>query len=493
MHLRRLALAAALAAASVLDAPVADAQPIRLHPDNPHYYLFRRKPTVLVTSGEHYGSVLNPDFDYETYLATLARDGLNYTRMFTGSYFEPQGAFGIAHNTLAPAGARALIPWARSTTAGYAGGGSKFDLDRWDDAYFRRLHDFVRRAGQQGIVVEVTLFSSIYGDAQWKVNPLNPANNVNGTDSMPLQRVHTLQNGGLFARQERMVRKIVHELNAYDNVIYEIQNEPWSDNHLLAGAVNSYLPDWRSEWRNSVQLANEASLAWQARIAAIIRDEERTLPNRHLIAQNYGNFGYPLPAIDSAVSIINFHYAYPEAVGLNYGWQRPVTVDETGFAGSADSTYRRQAWHFLLAGGGLFDNLDYSFTTRRPDGTDVNEAPGGGSAALRRQLGVLKRFIEQFDFVRMRPDRNVVALAPGAFRQALAEPGKAYAIYLDAPLTGDLEVDVPAGDYEATWIDALTGDTLRTGMVRHGGGRLRLPPPTYPHEAAVRLLRRTSP
>ena len=29
--------------------------PLALHPENPHYFLFRGKPTVLVTSGEHYG------------------------------------------------------------------------------------------------------------------------------------------------------------------------------------------------------------------------------------------------------------------------------------------------------------------------------------------------------------------------------------------------------------------------------------------------------
>ena len=33
--------------------------PIRLHPDNPHYFLWRGKPTVLITSGEHYGAVMN--------------------------------------------------------------------------------------------------------------------------------------------------------------------------------------------------------------------------------------------------------------------------------------------------------------------------------------------------------------------------------------------------------------------------------------------------
>lgn len=30
--------------------------PIALHPDNPRYFLWRDKPTILVTSGEHYGA-----------------------------------------------------------------------------------------------------------------------------------------------------------------------------------------------------------------------------------------------------------------------------------------------------------------------------------------------------------------------------------------------------------------------------------------------------
>jgi hypothetical protein len=40
------------------------AQPIRPHPENPRYFLFQGKPTVLVTSGEHYGAVLNREFDF---------------------------------------------------------------------------------------------------------------------------------------------------------------------------------------------------------------------------------------------------------------------------------------------------------------------------------------------------------------------------------------------------------------------------------------------
>jgi hypothetical protein len=40
------------------------AEPLRIHPDNPKYFLFRGKPLVLVTATEHYGSVINRPFDF---------------------------------------------------------------------------------------------------------------------------------------------------------------------------------------------------------------------------------------------------------------------------------------------------------------------------------------------------------------------------------------------------------------------------------------------
>ena len=96
----------------------AGAQPLALHPANPHYFLFRGKSTVLVTSGEHYGAVLNGEFNSTRYLDALAADGLNLTRTFPGVYVEPPGAFKIERNTLAPASGRLLCPWARSAEPG---------------------------------------------------------------------------------------------------------------------------------------------------------------------------------------------------------------------------------------------------------------------------------------------------------------------------------------------------------------------------------------
>src|SRR5262245_30663305 len=91
-----------------------DAKPLTLHPDNPHYFLFRGKPAFLLTSGEHYGAVLNKDFNYVIYLDELRARGFNLTRTFSGTYREIPGSFKIVENTLAPNPESYVCPWARS-------------------------------------------------------------------------------------------------------------------------------------------------------------------------------------------------------------------------------------------------------------------------------------------------------------------------------------------------------------------------------------------
>src|SRR5512145_2675393 len=147
--------------------------PLARHPDNPRYFLFGGKPTVLVTSGEHYGAVLNLDFDYLCYLDALAKDGLNLTRVFSGTYREIPGSFGITDNTLAPKPGRYVAPWARSTEPGDDDGGMKFDLTRWDESYFRRLKGFMAEAQERGVVVEMNLFCPFYEDGLWAASPMN--------------------------------------------------------------------------------------------------------------------------------------------------------------------------------------------------------------------------------------------------------------------------------------------------------------------------------
>src|ERR1700729_1418836 len=242
--------------------------PIRPHPANPHYFLFRDKPTVLITSGEHYGAVLNADVDYKKYLATIDADGLNYTRIFGGSYVEvPAKSFGILRNDLAPEPNKFIAPWMRSETPGYAGGGNKFDLTKWNPEYFQRYHDFLEDASKRGIVVEISLFSSHYDEMMWKISPFHPSNNVNNTDAIDWKKLHTLENGNILAFQEAYAKKLMQEARNFDNVIFEIQNEPWSDRPTLASVVNPYLrPPGRDQYPNSIDIADDLSLAWQLRV-----------------------------------------------------------------------------------------------------------------------------------------------------------------------------------------------------------------------------------
>ena len=109
--------AVALAVSGGLAACAPAMLPLRLHPDNPRYFEFRGRPTVLVTSGEHYGAVLNLDFDYPTYLDELHRHGLNLTRTFAGMYCE---SWGEGWNTLNPAPGRpSLSPTEDRTASGF--------------------------------------------------------------------------------------------------------------------------------------------------------------------------------------------------------------------------------------------------------------------------------------------------------------------------------------------------------------------------------------
>ena len=129
----------------------AGAEPIKLHPANPHYYTFNGQSTILITSAEHYGAVINLDFDYVAYLDALKAYGLNYTRIWPGAVLEMVGEF-TQDNTMGPRPDRTIVPWLRSHEPGYVYGGNKFDLDQWNPEFFARLKDFIVKAGERGIV-----------------------------------------------------------------------------------------------------------------------------------------------------------------------------------------------------------------------------------------------------------------------------------------------------------------------------------------------------
>jgi hypothetical protein len=441
-------------------------KPIALHPENPHYFTYQDSATILVTSAEHYGAVINLDFDYSKYLDELSKHELNLTRTFTGAYVEPVGAFNIERNTLAPSTGRFICPWARSEIPGYKNAGNKFDLSKWDDKYFARLKDFVGQAAKRNIIVELALFCPFYEDSQWVLSPMNPINNVNGVGPADRTDVYTLdKSSGLLDFQDALVSKLVDELKEYPNLIYEICNEPYF------GGV---------------------TMEWQHHIATQIARQEETFSNKHLISQNIANEKLKIEDPHPSVSVFNFHYANPPvAVSQNYQLNKVIGDNETGFDGNADSTYRKEAWEFILAGGALFNNLDYSFAAGHENGSFryPPTQPGGGSSTYRQQLSYLKRFIQGFDFIKMKPDSTIVShvKTQKVGGQVLATEGKQYAIYVYGQGPHNLNLTIPAGTYSVEFMDPLTGQYEgKQELVSKGSYDITTPP--YREDVAVRVL-----
>ena len=476
-----LALVAACGAKSHDAVGAESAQPIALHAENPRYFVWQGKPTVLITSGEHYGALLNLDFDFIRYFDELQAKGLNHTRTFSGVYHEIASSFGITDNPLAPNPDRFICPWPRSDQPGCGDGGNKFDLDRWNPAYFRRLHEFMRCARERGIVVEMTLFCTFYKDELWNVCPLRSTNNINGVGDCVRQEVCTLKHPDLVQTQIRLVQKMVDELRDYDNLYYEVCNEPYF---------------------------HGVTMEWQHRIVDEIVAAEKNLPAQHLISMNIANGRQKVQQPHPGVSIFNFHYCVPpDVVAMNAHLNKVIGENETGFRGKHDLIYRTEGWDFLFAGGGLYNNLDYSFTPKHPRGSfRAYRSPGGGSPELRDQLGILKRFIEGFDFVSMAPADDVVrSVSPELSARVLADRGKAFAVYLHVPLArkppdpeglsrqtleATLVLDLPAGKYRAEWLNTKTGRLDATEDFEHQGNGRTLKSPRFSVDTALRVIAR---
>ena len=136
--------------------------------------------------------------DFGAYLDFLERHGHNFIRLWAwdSSVWDTRanGELGkdFVHNA-------APLPWLRTGPGSALDGKPKFDLTKFDPAYFERLRDRVRDAGERGIYVSVMLFEGwglMHGNRgraapagwAWRSHPFNPDNNVNGMNPKPLAK-----------------------------------------------------------------------------------------------------------------------------------------------------------------------------------------------------------------------------------------------------------------------------------------------------------------
>jgi hypothetical protein len=451
--------------------------PIRLHPANPKFFEFRAKPLILVTATEHYGAVMNRPFCCEPYLDDLVDKRMTLTRLFL--LFRELQSPRNPSSTCKPDSSDYITPFPRTGPGRATDGELKYDLDRWNPEYFERLHRFMSLASQHGIIVEVTLFSNMYHDTVWALNPFFHENNINNTPVMPWTDYITLRQPQLTGRQLAYARKIVEELNGYDNFLFEICNEPGGKADLPGSP--------------SPAEVNE----WQLTIAHLIRSTEAHLPNQHLIsgqeAFTYTPFTQTSTSSfrDLPLDVVNIHplpgttydrvtynmgdfmskqlklRALREYCLATYHEPKPVNMDEDNIASQymdpeGWTIHRKRAWVTLMSGC-HYDVIDFS----------INKYVEAGSPASQRHIRSWMRHLSEFmhslDLVHARPLPGWLrAQPPHTIESVFAVEGQDYCIYLadereidepgyGEPISGSITVGLPDGAYEVACFLPCTG------------------------------------
>ncbi len=493
-------------------------QPIRIHPQNPKIFEFRGAPLVLVTPSEHYGAVMNRPFRYELYLADCAEKGINYTRLFV--LFREQQTPINPYSTCKPESPDYVAPFERTGPGRALDEELKYDLDQPNAEFYERLHGYLTLASSYGIIVEVVLLSNTYSDPVWALNPFNAANNINGLDPVEWPDYISRRSDKTFQRQSAHVRKIVTELNRYDNVFFEICNEPMD----IAGGTH---PD-----------TNEIN-GWLKALIQVVRETESSLPNKHLVVgqeawklrdmslfEQYGDLSFH----DFDYDVVNMHPLPGTIYGgrtyelgrfmskqlklremrdyglATYAEPKPLNHDEDNVASEyrdydAWTIHRKRAWTTVLTGG-HYDYIDFSVQCYLETGTpDSNRY-------LRTWFGLLAKFIHTVDLVRARPLTGIVTARPA---QTLDIPfgvaGEDIVVYLadereldaakflddpsagrgpGAPIEGTLTVDLAPGRYAVSTFDPKTG--LSSPAIAIGGGTsTTFTLPIFEHDIVVRF------
>jgi len=478
--------------------------PFRIHPDNPHYFLFRHKPLALITATEHYGSVFNRPFDFERYLDDAAEHKMTLTRTFL-LFRELQSARNPS-SPCKPESPDYIAPFVRTGPGKAMDGEPTYDLNAWNPEYFDRLHRFLEAASRRGIVVELTLFSNAYADSIWALNPLRAANNLQKVGHVEWQEYLSLREPELVKRQAEYARKIVQETSQYDNIYYEICNEPGGG---MPG--HATLPDVD---------------AWQQKMADIVADEMNRLHRPHLISgqqaftyspkfrfpldDTYGGKLFqivnvhPLPDMDLRGQLYQLGNFMSKELRLAdvalfcekaAEEQKPTVLDEDNAASMYRDTsgwtiHRKRAWTALLSGS-HYDYIDFSITVGNESGTPASRR------GIRKWMQHLSEFMAAFDYIHAKPAREWLRNAPEHIvTSGLAVEGRDYAAYLGdsrevtdtaagSPIHGKVDLLLPPGMFSVRLYSPATGE-YSPGVLVSGGRQVSLDLPDFQNDLVVR-------
>jgi hypothetical protein len=398
--------------------------------------------------------------NYGAYLDFLAEHGHNFIRLWRWEQFKSQAAAGDFHLCMTPQ------PWARTGPGAATDGKPRFDLDRFDEAFFERLRDRVVAAGQRGIYVAVMLFDGFglhLSPAPDHVegHPFHAANNVNGVGIGSIVDYQVLPlDPRVQALEEAYIRKVVDTLHHLPNLLWEVANESSGGGKVdpaftemlgLAG-----IPEWGD------------STAWQYWVIDTVKRHEQQMGyQQHPIGMTM-QFPVPeqtkvnQPLFDSRAEWISPGYdddifadgGVPQAPGAPPSrWLvdppvadgRKVIINDTDhYALGSDALW---AWKSFLRGHNPI-LMDYGLI----GGVNPPDPAAGGPMSFaafepaRWAMGDTLRFAERMRLIDMEPRDDLSSTG-----YALANPGQEYLVLHPNGAAGSFTVLLEPGTYTAEW------------------------------------------
>jgi hypothetical protein len=411
----------------ILISPADATGPLRIDPSNPRYFFDGNGKAVYLAGSYQnpYNLLSNGTQDFLAYFDFLAQQNHNFTRVWAWEQapwtYDQNGEMVFTQQ-----------PYQRMGPGTALDGGLKFDITRFNQAYFDQLRDRIIAAGQRGIYVSLILFEGFSTQRQvrqvnpWLGDPFQSENNINGVDADSNRdgrgaEFFSLSSPSVTALQEAFIRKVVDTLNDLDNVLYEISGD------TLPG-----------------------SLAWQNHMVEYLKAYEASKPNQH------------------PVGISQF---YPKGIA-------------DVFNSSADwIVMQGTSLNPALAGGGkvLFLEASPTLLRKNPDQwvwktftrgyNPIYPEDSSVSSSVHAAIGQTRAYSQFVNMTSMSPSDTACSN-----KFCLVSPGANYLVYL--PSRGAVTVDLSATNQSlaAAWFDPATGQTI-SGNSTSGGTQVRFTSP----------------
>ena len=460
---------AILVSCSIFGAPAKG--PLTVHPSNPRYFTDGTTNSdgtlrAVYLAGSHTWANLTdrgtsdppPVFDFDGYLQFLVTNNHNFIRLWVRHVSWYQG-YGEKPLHAAP------LAWPRTGSGKALDGKPKFDLSKFEPAYFARLRERVRAAGEHGIYVSIMLFGGHQEVApNWTGSPFHRDNNVNeidgdpdkdgkGTETQILGKIPP----AVAEIQKAYVRKVIDTINDLDNVLFEISNESEGTSQ-----------EWQYELVRFVQ-GYEKTKSKQHPVGMTMADWSPAENRRRLDASPADWVSYyfkPKPAKGEEVFDVNDPFV---ADGRKVSIQDSDHWWVVELYGNA-KLGRDWVWKSFCRGHNpiLMEHLPPESFVAADHPLSLSDS---GYIASRTAMGQTRRFAQRMNLAAMTPRSDLASTG-----YCLANPGSEYLVY-QPNATAEFSVELEGGSYEYQWFNAEKNAAAQAGRVVATGGRQQFKAP----------------